>query len=421
MKALSILTAVCLAGVSPVHAQTPRPADMIDLDRPFDRYLWITAHNAANHGSLVPNQTLPVDLQLVRGVRGLMFDIYERDGRLFNCHADCAFHGRKAPLEEDLGHVQRFLDGHPEAVVTLQLEDYNSRGAMEAFARENPSLFALSFNPTDPRWRALDGRWPTLRQMIQAGQRLLVFTQRAELAGAYGGSNAWFMHDQDISAENYWSLGPTIFQHDYSCRPRWPGIPLDSTSMPLGFPRLFVMNHFHGVPLSVHAGTDNRLDVLSDRLRDQCLPAAGRMPAYLAVDFIEWGDSLELAETYNNGGVIAFADNAATEPVCAFSTAFDRSWSLTSTPRMGCEDNTIRALALRGARAGARIVLHHDANGARPGTVVDILQDVDWDTPQLLSSLDQDTDTPYLRVRASSSGPLDGRVSRITVERNPGP
>lgn len=419
MKHPVLWASMLLVQAFAAHAVSPRPADMIDLDRPLDHYLWITAHNAANHGSLLPNQSFDITEQLRRGVRGLMLDIHERDGKLFTCHADCAFHGRRAPLAEDMRAVSRYLDTHPDAVVTLQLEDHYRRGAMDAFVQENAGLFKHSFNPGDARWTALRGQWPALRELIAADQRLLVLTQRAELSGAYAGGVITFMHDQAVTAENYWSLGATVFTHDTTCRPRWSRIPLDATDQPLGLPRLFVMNHFHGVPLSWHSGIDNRLDSVVRRLNTACLPAAGRMPNYLAIDFIDWGDMLEFAETYNNGGLLAFADNGATgEPICSFSTAFERSWSLESAPRMGCENNTIRSLAFRGARKGQRVTLHDapDGNTQRAYTVIDVLQDIAWNQPQSVERLDREFESAYLRVRPVKGGLLDGHVSYISVE-----
>lgn len=418
MKRSARWMAIALFPAIAAQSQVPRPADLIDPDRPFDQYLWITAHNAANYGSLFPNQSFDVTEQLQRGVRGLMLDIYERDGQLFTCHADCAFHGRKAPLENDLRAVSRFLDLHPEAVIALHLEDYNARPAMEAFVQSHPALFRRSFNPGDPRWKTSAQGWPTLRALIAADQRLLIMSQRADLSGSYAGGLAYFMHDQQATAENYWSLGTTIATHDHRCRPRWKDVPLDAADQPLGLPRLFVMNHFHGVPFAPHSGIDNRLDTILQRLDAECLPAAGRMPNYLAIDFIEWGDVLEFAETYNNGGLIAFTGNDASgKPMCSFSTAFERSWSLESAPRMGCEDNAISSVVFRGAHAGQRVTFHDAANGSdqHPYTVIDVLQDIAWDAPQPVRSLQEDLDTPFLRVRHVTPGPLDGRVSRISV------
>lgn len=419
MKQHALWGSILLLQAFAAHAENPRPADLIDLDRPFNHCLWITTHNAANHGSLLPNQSMDIAAQLDRGVRGLMLDIYERDGQLVTCHADCAFHGRKAPLKNDLASVSQYLDDHPDAVVTLQLEDHYPREAMDAFVRENERLFGRTFNPDDARWAAKKGQWPTLREMIVADQRLLVFSQRADLAGTYAGGIATFLHDQDVTSENYWSLGDTIFTHDTACRRRWDGIALDATDQPLGLPRLFVMNHFHGVPFSYHSGIDNRLDTVTERLDTACLPAARRMPSYLAIDFIEWGDMLEFAETYNNGGLFAYAGNGASGgPICTFSTAFERSWSLVTAPRLGCENDSIRSLVFRGARAGQRVTLFDAADGdtRSPYTVIEVLQDIPWHAPQTVASLQANADSPYLRLRAFNGGLLDGRVSRIAVE-----
>lgn len=411
---LTCALATLLAGNA--AAQLPRPADLTDLDRPFNEYLWVTAHNASNYDSLVANQSMDLRAQLERGVRGLMLDIYEKDGTLYTCHADCSFHGRKAPLAADLGTIVRFLEEAPEAVVTLHLEDHVQSARMDAFIQENPRLFRHSFNPDDPRWSNLGGRWPSLRALVAADQRLLITVQNAALAGHHPPSSAWIAHDQVLTAENYWSLGTTVLSHDYRCVPRWDHVPLAETTTPLGLPRLFLMNHFHGVPLGLHSAVDNRLDVIQDRLDAHCLPAARRMPNYLAIDFIEQGDVLEFAETYNNGGVLASSASGA--PVCSFSTAFLRSWSLAQPPRMGCENDTIARLTFRGVRKGQRLTLHDAETGAGTDdyTVIDVLQDVPWDAPQVVESLERDQDSAWLQVRYHRVDGLDAKVSRITTE-----
>ena len=108
--------------------------------------------------------------------------------------------------------------------------------------------------------------------------------------------------------------------------------------------------------------------------------------------------------------------------MCSFSTAFDRTWSLVALPRMGCENDDIRSLEFRGARQGQRVTLYDSSDGKQDDdyTVIDILQDIPWNTPWVVSSLEQDVDTPWLRVRHRHVNGLDGKVSRITVESGNG-
>lgn len=422
MQPTTLLLLAALSALSQARAESPRPADSLDLDRSFDSFLWITAHNAANFGNLLPNQSFSLREQLERGVRGLMLDVWERSGSLYTCHQDCAFHGRVAPLEDDLSTIVAFLSHRPDAVVTLHLEDHYPRALMEALSRRRPDLFALSFDPTDPRWQTSSPGWPTLRQMIEAGQRLIITTQRSELGGTYPGSQAYFIHDQSLVTENYWSLGTTIFSHDSSCVARWQGVPLAQQSSDFGMRRLFVMNHFHGVPFAPHSGTDNRLDTVLDRLQAHCLPAAQRMPSFLALDFIDYGDMLELAESYNHGGIFAHpARGARGAALCTFSAAFSRRWALDKAPRMGCEDNAIQSLSLRGLRAGQRIILHADPGAASSddSTVIEVLRDIPWEAPQTVHTLDVSLQTHYFRSVHQGSQGLDGRVSHISTEPSP--
>jgi hypothetical protein len=132
---------------------------------------------------------------------------------------------------------------------------------------------------------------------VRGGQRLLIFTDNAANVGDYpspGGGRATVMDGQDATVENYWSLGDTIFSHDWSCRSRWGSVPLNAGRVSFfpgkSWPRLFVMNQFHGVGETLHARSDNKLSHLWARVHEHCLPRSGRLPNFIAVDFYHQGD-----------------------------------------------------------------------------------------------------------------------------------
>lgn len=400
------------------------PEFIVDKNKPFHEYTWLTAHNAFN-ASGWPNQRLSVKELLERGVRSLMFDTHWHNNEVYLCHGTCnILVGDVSKLKDRFTTISDFLARNRDAVITVHFEDYVSKTQMQHAFSSSPQIAQYVFNPKN--W-ANRHNWPTLQEMINANQRLILLTQKGELSGDYS-NGAYMFHDQDITVENYWSIGGTIGSHDMSCISRWGSIPLNTmTASQSGFHgwnRLFVMNHFHGVPEHYHSGFDNRWDWVQPRIDNNCTPAAGRHPNYLAVDFVDQGDVLEYVEWKNNGGVITYEGNNATQDVvCGFSTATRRDIRLqaSDTERLGCENDEMRSLKLRGVKAGQRVTFYDSASGSRDDDygIIDIKTDIPFDQSVTLSSFHNTVETSSYRQRYSGGNDLDGKVSFIRVEPQP--
>lgn len=407
-----------------IEQRQATPGVIVDKNKPFYQYTWLTAHNAFN-ASGWPNQNLSVKDLLERGVRGLMFDTHWHNNEVYLCHNTCNIAiGDVSKLKDRFTTISNFLAANRDAVITIHFEDYVTKQQMQHAFSASPQIAQYVFNPG--KWISRNN-WPTLQEMINANQRLILLTQRGELSGNYN-NNVYMFHDQNITVENYWSLGGTIGSHDMSCNSRWGHIPLNSrtTTHPdvWGWNRLFVMNHFHGVPEYYHSGFDNRWDWVQNRIDDTCTPAAGRHPNYLAVDFVEQGDVLEYVEWKNNGGIIAYEGNNATQDVvCGFSTATRRNIRLqdSDAARLGCENDEMRSLKLRGVKAGQRITFYDHPNGSRDDdyTIIDIKRDIPPEQFNIISSFEQTVEATNYRQRYSGGNNLDGKVSYIKVEPTP--
>lgn len=286
-----------------VDAELAASAD--GLDRRFDQATWLTTHNAFNNYGdarwTIPNQSGGLRSQLDGGVRALMLDVhywsaprwlcYVSFGSdcyapgVYLCHGDCGtvagvtYALPRRSFADALGTVVGFLRDNPREVVTLFLEDYTSQSQLKAAFDQAPQVADLIFDPASPAWRVRERGWPTLREMVQANKRLLIFTDRGENKGIYG-----IAHGRDYTVENYWSIGD--LGNDYNCVSRWGDIPLNAGEA--GWNRLFVMNQFRNVPTVISAALDNTYDNLDRRVDQYCSPAAGgKLPNYVAVDFFE--------------------------------------------------------------------------------------------------------------------------------------
>ena len=178
-------------------------------DRPYDEVTYAATHNSMSSPDVVPvwpEHDGGLTEQLDAGVRALLIDTHHwlpvespshsrgqraeptippalaaalldqvvtvRDGRpgVFLCHIHCAFGAQ--PLEEGLAEVTAFLDANPHEVVTLIIQDDISPAETAAASNAADLHADCDTHPQDP-----DAAWPTLGELIDRGERLVVFAE----------------------------------------------------------------------------------------------------------------------------------------------------------------------------------------------------------------------------------------------------
>ena len=120
-----------------------------------------------------PAQRKSIRAQLDDTIRALMLEVHDRDGSLALCLGDCQ--GGSVAFGSGLDEVRAFLSDNPRDVVTLIVENHVAADRVAA-GLDQAGLGAFLLAQT------LDAPWPTLRQMIARGERLVVFVDDA--AGA---------------------------------------------------------------------------------------------------------------------------------------------------------------------------------------------------------------------------------------------
>jgi len=260
----------------PVDASVGCNGSEVLCDRRYDEVSYATTHNAMSNaadGFQAPNQHNSISCQLEDGIRGLMLDTYEYLDDVYLCHADCSFLGRRL-LVDGLTEIRRFLEHHPNEVVTIIFEAYVSA---EATAAVFEAVGLLPYVHTQP----LGEPWPTLREMIDSGRRLVVFADRDR------GVVPWYHYVWDYAFVTHFSYEKP---EDFSCAPN-RGNPSNS---------LFILNHFltrdFGMPRLAEMVNYNPLFI--DRARE-CMEADDRLPNFVAVDFYDIGDVLEVVRELN--------------------------------------------------------------------------------------------------------------------------
>jgi hypothetical protein len=277
-------------------------------DRRYDQATYLTSHNAMSsndRGFLAAAQDADLAGQLDNGVRALMLDLHywttpaeaepilagldartravlapllrnvQPHAGVWLCHELCQIGAD--PASDQLASVGRWLAGHPDEVVTLILEDDVTPADVAATIHSAGLDHLLATPPADGK------PWPTLRQMIDSGHRLAVFTQRA--APTTGPIRNFYQY----AAE-------TPFEADrvsaLSCDPG-----RGAASAPL-----FLVNNWVTSTLpsrSAALAVDGRR-VLLGRIR-RCEQVRGLHATFVAVDFAQVGQPLQVVDELNAG------------------------------------------------------------------------------------------------------------------------
>jgi len=314
--------------------RTPAFTDACNGDRslcgrPLDAVVFPAAHNsmsAAEFGGwMFPNQELGSVSLLDHGVRALLFDVHygtpiggrvktdiqdEEASRAkfekaigkeavdaamrirdrltgpptgsraaYLCHGFCELGA--VPLVTMLEGVRDFLVQNPGEVLLFVIEDYVTPADVEAAFREaGLERFVYRGGVTAP--------FPTLRQLIDSDQRLVVFGEN-DTTGV-----PWYHPAFETIQETPYSFHTT---EELSCRPNRGG-----TAAPL-----FQINHWietTPTPKPSNAAIVNAHDFLLSRAR-QCQKERGKLPNILAVDFAMTGDVVGAAAELNGLGAPA--------------------------------------------------------------------------------------------------------------------
>ncbi|MDG2304059.1 MAG: hypothetical protein P8R42_05275 [Candidatus Binatia bacterium] len=252
-------------------------------DRPFDEVSYATSHNAMStdaEGWLAPNQQVSVPDQLDAGIRSLMLDTWYWGGDAVLCHGGeiapglgCDITGEK-PLDVGLAELTTYLDTHPHEVLSIIFESYISEA-------DTAADFAASGLLAHVHTQPVGTPWPTLRDLIAAGTRLVVFTDD------WGGTLPWHHYVWAHAWETHFSFTtPAAF----SCTPN-----RGSTSN-----ALFILNHFLTKPFASQALAEmvNHSPLFIDRA-EQCQSESEDLPNFVTVDFENIGEVYDVVRSMN--------------------------------------------------------------------------------------------------------------------------
>ncbi len=194
--------------------------------------------------------------------------------KIYFCHGYCELGAVDAT--SSFAKIAGFLERNPREVLLIDLEDYTTP-ADTVKAIETAGLDKYVYKgPAGPPW-------PTLRQMIDSGGRVLVFAEHMT-----EDAPSWY-----FSFEKLWQETPFQFKKpsQMNCK-QGRGSPQNS---------LFLINNWidtDPTPKPSNAAEVNAYDFLLDRAR-RCRQERGLLPNALNVDFWGTGDLFKVARTLN--------------------------------------------------------------------------------------------------------------------------
>ncbi len=324
-----IIAALGLLLLAPSFARAAdeNPCNGSDLlcNRTLDNVVLPGTHNsmsAAENNWSLPNQTYSITHQLDRGARALLFDTHygeadengtvtripkgegrNTDAATYMCHEFCQL--GSVDLTAELGRIAQFLAANPrEVMIFINQDGISPEGYAKAVEDSGLLTYVYTGSPTS---------FPTLEQMIDSGQRVVMFNEQEEdtanipwLHKAYDGTVMETPYTFPSTPESPNGGLDDPAQLNEACRPlRGP-----ATGAPL-----FLMNHWvtTGVTPDIEkAKIVNTRAALVARAR-ACEQRRGKLPNILAVDFFGAGDEVGAARELN--GVPDPVDPPEAKPV----------------------------------------------------------------------------------------------------------
>ncbi len=206
-------------------------------------------------------------------IRDRLVGVDESRRGLYFCHGFCELGAY--PVAPALREVRDFVVAHPDEVIILIVEDTVTPQDLAAeFEKAGFAGLVFTGNPAPP--------WPTLRELIESGRRVLVFTESGR-AGV-----PWLRPAFETFRETPYTFHKT---EDFSCRANRGG---EAGS-------LLQLNHWIDTtptPKPSNAAIVNAYSFLLTRA-EKCASERRHLPNLIAVDFYRTGDLFAVVNRLN--------------------------------------------------------------------------------------------------------------------------
>ncbi|PYH89901.1 PLC-like phosphodiesterase [Aspergillus ellipticus CBS 707.79] len=286
-----------LASVLPATAQSTCNGQSAYCDRSYSNVTQVGAHDSPFVGPLLQqNQNINLTQQLDLGIRFLQGQTHKSlDGdTILLCHTSCLLEDAGS-LEAYLATVKTWLDSNPDEVVTLLLTNDDSFPVAkfgDVFA--SAGLEEYAFVPSSsPNTLAID-KWPTLRNLINNGTRLVAFLD-------YGADASTVPYILDEFAYFFETAYDVTDSSLSNCS-------IDRPAGASATGRMYIVNHFLDVdilgiliPDRLRAPETNAVsgDGSIGSQASLCDSMYDRLPNFILLDFVDQGQPIDAQSELN--------------------------------------------------------------------------------------------------------------------------
>lgn len=220
----------------------------------------------------------------------------------------CFLDRSATPFKDFLQQIKGFLDKHPHEVITILLNDFVEEPERLARAFEEAGLMSSVYA------QDRNAPWPTLRELIEQGRRLIVFTDTEYDQKKYPWLNYRNFYNAWKGSYNFTSTN--IFTNPKTPIERFGTFgPLDEIDPPSG-PRNKLLDIHHVVTPGLAGDRDaskivNKRSVFRAHMK-RIANAAQHIPNFISIDFYEYpsvahpkGDVFDVIEELNGVGKYA--------------------------------------------------------------------------------------------------------------------
>ncbi|KAI0811481.1 PLC-like phosphodiesterase [Xylaria sp. FL0064] len=258
-------------------------------DKSYSQITFVGSHNSAFVGyGPSDNQITSVSDQLDEGIRFLTTQTHDKDGTIENCHTSCDLLDAGS-LQDYLGTVKTWVDGHPNDVVTLLITNGD---AIDITKFDNAfkavGLDSYAYIPSGTL--AFDD-WPTLGDLISSGNRVVVFMD----------------YNSDTSKVPY-ILDEFAYYFETPFDPQEAQLTVCNVDRPAGASadgRLILANHNRNevilgisLPDLINASDTNSVDSITAQA-NTCSSMYGRNPNVILLDYVSVGQVIDAQNQLN--------------------------------------------------------------------------------------------------------------------------
>jgi hypothetical protein len=239
----------------------------------IDTHYWDTETQVSHYVDRLPEDMKPT-VEEILAEQSQVLQNFDKDGT-YSCHGLCVLGATS--LIDMFTEFRIFLEANPDEVIVIIIQDAITPQDTETAFKET-GLIDYVYT------QQLDSTWPTLDELIERNQRVIVMVEEESPPPA------WYMNAWDYAQEN-----PYLMKNldDFSCTPN-----RGDTENPL-----FLLNHWidRVSPSRVDAARVNNYEFLITQAR-KCESERGLLPNLIAVNFYSIGDLMVVVDELN--GVI---------------------------------------------------------------------------------------------------------------------